>query len=221
VWTKRIEKARKRATLGEKLETWFDELEAVQRLGNHLPANIWNMDETGYGVGAAGSQQCLVALDSSERAAIDNARRVGGTGKQGQEWVTTIDCISVAGKEIAPVVILSGDVEFDPHNRPDDKRAQLWAYDSTQSGWTNNRFGLKWLTKRFLPFSKPANDLQQCLLIADGHVLHVQADFIAECMRHKVDWLILSAHLSQTQALDVGVFQLIKRRLCRGWVLCR
>jgi hypothetical protein len=32
VWTKKIEKARKRATLDEKLDTWFNELEQVRRV---------------------------------------------------------------------------------------------------------------------------------------------------------------------------------------------
>jgi hypothetical protein len=214
VWTKRIEKARKRATLNEKLETWFDELEQVRWVGGHLKENIWNMDETGYGVGAGASHQCLVALDSSERDAIDDARRVGGAGKQGQEWVTTIDCVSAVGKEIAPVVILPGNVDYDPRNRPDDPRARLWAFESTQSGWTNNTIGLKWLMKRFLPFSRPYDQSQRRLLIVDGHSSHVRADFIAGCMREKVDLLILPAHSShKTQPLDVGVFHTVKHRL--------
>jgi len=73
---------------------------------------------------------------------------------------------------------------------------------------------LKWLTKRFLPFSRPYDQSQRRLLIVDGHSSHVQAQFIAECMREKVDLLILPAHSShKTQPLDVGVFHTVKQRL--------
>ena len=45
------------------------------------------------------------------------------------------------------------------------------------------------------------------LLICDGHDSHISGNFIAHCIRHNIELLLLPPHSSHyTQLLDVAVF---------------
>jgi len=55
------------------------------------------------------------------------------------------------------------------------------------------------------------------LLIVDGHGSHIKARFIAFCMNHSTDLMVLPSHTSHiTQPLDVGIFGPLKAAMARA-----
>ena len=73
--------------------------------------------------------------------------------------------------------------------------------------------GLRWVMDVFEPNTATPN---QRLLIVDGHSSHVSPKFIAFCITHCIDLMILPAHSSHiTQPLNVSVFGPLKTALGR------
>ena len=62
-------------------------------------SNIWNMDESGFGVGESQTTKVLVPLERTQKYKV-----VAGK----QEWVTVIKYINAAGGAIAPMIIFKG-----------------------------------------------------------------------------------------------------------------
>jgi hypothetical protein len=75
--------------------------------------------------------------------------------------------------------------------------------------WINNTLAIEWLNKVFFPST--AHLQGRPSLIVDGHGSHLQRDFIALCMIHDTDLLILSPHSSHvSQLLDCNIFAPLK-----------
>ena len=73
--------------------------------------------------------------------------------------------------------------------------------------------GLRWLMDVLEPNTTTSD---RRLLIVDGHSSHVSPKFIAFCITHSIDLMILPAHSSHiTQPLDVAVFGPLKTALGR------
>jgi hypothetical protein len=164
------------------------------------PADMWNMDESGFGIGEELAIKVLVHLDSTQKHKV-----VGGK----QEWATTIECISAAGEALAPLIIFKGQ---DMNTRwLNEQSPQGWHFATSKNGWTSNNLGLAGLMNIFEPLTREKAAGRQRLLVADGHGSHIQGDFIAYCMENKIDLLIMPAHCSHIlQPLDVGVFTAFK-----------
>ena len=71
-----------------------------------------------------------------------------------------------------------------------------WYFTVTKKGWTNDEIGLEWLTKRFLPTTKPTDPEQRRLLILDGHHSHTTVEFMWQYFANKVQVLYLPAYYS-------------------------
>jgi hypothetical protein len=129
-----------------------------------------------------------------------------------QEWMTAIECVSASGVAIPPLLIFKAkhtNNGWIPAQAPPD-----WRFSTSNTGWTSDSHGYKWLTTVFAPSTQPEDPLAQRLLIMDGHSSHITANVIAFCMRNAVDMLILPPHTSHMlQPLDVGVFAPLKRTL--------
>jgi len=77
------------------------------------------------------------------------------------------------------------------------------------NGWTDNSKALAWLERSFGPGSemekKAAGQWQ--MLIFDGHISHVNHEFLSTCLDYKVLPLCLPPHTTHfSQPLDVSVF---------------
>ena len=57
---------------------------------------------------------------------------------------------------------------------------------STPSGWTNDEYGLAWLTNVFDRYTKDSARRKYRLLILDGHGSHVTMDFISYAVKKKI-----------------------------------
>lgn len=62
----------------------------------YLPENVYNMDESGFAVGASQSSRALVNIREKSSWKVVSGR---------QEWITAIECISAAGVALPPILI--------------------------------------------------------------------------------------------------------------------
>jgi hypothetical protein len=90
-----LEHARKEGATFENGKRWFDAVGAILEKYLYQPEDIWNMDESGFGIGEEQVFKVLVYLDTKQKHRV-----VGGK----QDWVTDIECINAAGEALAPLI---------------------------------------------------------------------------------------------------------------------
>jgi len=191
----------------EAIKRWFDAVAEKSLEHEYKPCNMWNMDESGFGIGESQSTKVLIPITSQHK----NKKIIGK-----QELVTDIECINAAGEAISPMIIFKGQQPNSGWLPPETPLN--WFFSCSENGWTSNEIGLQWLIKIFEPqsrsravFGPGPDDIHQRLLIVDGHGSHIRADFIAHCMENKIDLLVMPAHCTHVlQPLDVGVFAAFK-----------
>jgi hypothetical protein len=194
--SRKIDASRWKDTTPEVINAWFDAYADAYCKHNFAPHNIYNMDETGFGIGT--SQSCRVIIDSTLRT-----RYKMEPGRQ--EWVSVVECISADGNSLPPLVIFKAEnisntwiTESTPHD---------WQFSASSKGWTSNVHGLEWVRRVFEPATREKANGQPRLLICDGHDSHISGNFIGHCMDYNIVLLVLPPHTSHlTQPLDVCVF---------------
>ena len=96
-----------------------------------------------------------------------------------------------------------------------------WHFSANTKGWRSNLHGLEWLKCVFEPSIREKatqnGQLQQRLLICDGHDSHISGSFISYCIQNRISLLILPPHTSHMQFLDLSknILQLLSRTLMR------
>lgn len=201
IYARQMENARFDGASYEVVKRWFDAVATQLQEHTYEPQNIWNMDESGFGVGESQTTRVLVPIDSTHKH-----KRVAGK----QEWITDIECINAAGGALTPMIIFKAK-NLNTGWLPPETPAN-WHFGVSENGWTSNDLGLNWLIKVFEPQTRERAGNKRRLLIADGHGSHIRADFIAHCMENGIDLLIMPPHCSHLlQPLDVGVFSAFKR----------
>jgi hypothetical protein len=91
IYGQQLEHARQEGATFENGRRWFDAVEAMLEEHRYRPEDIWNMDESGFGIGEELAFKVLVYLDRTQKHRV-----VGGK----QEWVTDIECINAAAYHI-------------------------------------------------------------------------------------------------------------------------
>jgi hypothetical protein len=99
IYARQLEAARYNGASYDKVKAWFDAVAAKFQERVYDNSNVWNMDESGYGVGESQTTKVLVPLDRAQQY-----KTVVGK----QEWVTVIECISAAGVALPPMIIFKG-----------------------------------------------------------------------------------------------------------------
>ena len=90
-----------------------------------------------------------------------------------------------------------------------------WQWSLSNTSWSTETLAYKWITHVFEPLTATPTANRR-LLIVDGHGSQVKAPFIAICIAHSIDLMILPSHLLQkTQPSDVGIFGPLKYHLAR------
>ena len=190
-----MENARHNGASYKVVKSWFNAVAAQFHEHSYEPQNIWNMDESGFGVGESQTTRVLVLINSTHKY-----KSVAGK----QEWITDIECVSAAGEALAPMIIFKAknlNSSWLPPETPKD-----WHFGVSENGWTSNNLGLEWLVKVFDPQTRERAGNGRRLLIVDGHGSHIRADFIAYCIDYDIDLLVMPPHCSHLlQPLDVGV----------------
>jgi hypothetical protein len=203
IWTRQIDTARYRATSYDGVKRWFDAVTELWMHNQYDPDHVYNMDESGFAVGASQSSRALVNIRESS-----SWKQIGSR----QEWITAIECGSASGVAVPPLLIFKAkhtNTAWIPARTPKD-----WRFSTSNSGWTSDSHGYEWLTTVFEPSTRPEDPAMRRLLIMDGHSSHITANVIAFCMQRAIDLMILPPHCSHIlQPLDVGVFAPLKRAL--------
>jgi hypothetical protein len=201
IYARQMQAARYNGASYVAVKQWFDAVAAQIEEHGYEHANIWNMDESGFGIGESQTTKVLIPFQYNQKS-----KAIGGK----QEWVTTIEAVNAAGEALSPMIIWKGkhlNSGFISEDTPKD-----WSFAVSENGWTSNTLGLEWLIQVFERKTREKAAGARRLLIADGHGSHIRADFIAYCMEHDIDLLILPPHCSHIlQPLDVGVFAAFKR----------
>jgi DNA-binding MarR family transcriptional regulator len=140
ITTRQIESARHQEATFEALEHWFTVLQTKSQEQNYALCNIYNMDESGFGIGT--SQTNRVVVDATMRT---HWKVVPGR----QEWVSVIECISADKRVLPPLVIFKATTidstwSTNPH-------VYDWRFSASAKGWTSNVHGLQWLQQVFEP----------------------------------------------------------------------
>ncbi len=218
VWSRQLDTSRLDAATPEKLAPWFAEMGTILDRNRYKPENIFNMDETGHGIGTTQSTRCLVIRDAESGKGKGKKATKGTLGRQ--EWVTTVECVSAAGKSLPPLVIFKATGSFNTRWLPEQLEVQGWSGTTSNTGWTNDTLAYDWLERVFQPCTAPTTITtppQRRLLIVDGHGSRVKARFIAFCMNHAIDLMVLPSHTSHiTQPLDVSIFGPLKATMARA-----
>ena len=127
--------ARIEGTTPEKLQRWFDAYrQEVVDDPNVLECNVYNMDESGFSIGAI----------KATRVVIDKTLRTKFQAEPGrQEWVTVIECICQDGTTISLYIIFKGkdiNSKWIPDNVP-----TTWRVAVGENGWTSRRHSKEWI----------------------------------------------------------------------------
>jgi hypothetical protein len=90
------------------------------------PADMWNMDDLGFGISKEQAIKVLINLNSTQKPKVIRGK---------QEWVTVVECISAASKALAPLLILKGQ---DVDTQWIIKLSPLgWHFAASKNGWTS------------------------------------------------------------------------------------
>ena len=181
-----------RRTIG----AFFKKLAAIIKQYGIQWEDIWNVDESGFRVGA-GRLQCVITmiLDRAAHLASETCR----------DSVTCIEAVSAAGQHIAPMVIVSGALHspaWVKNDLPDDTLLAV-----SPNGYTDDILALKWI-QHFADRTAKMTKGTHRLLVFDGHGSHCTQQFLKICETNKIIPFSLPPHSSHLlQPLDVSVFQ--------------
>ncbi|SPO23066.1 related to transposases [Ustilago trichophora] len=181
------------------IQEWFNRLAEIMREYHVASTNVFNMDETGFMFGQAGSERIIVP--SGEPAARYKAQP--GT----RESATIIECIGSGGQVLSPLIITKGRVHTVGEQRRMEGVPASWRFAKTDNGWTSHALGLEWLETIFEPETRPSTPSTWRLLIIDGHKSHTSEPFLNLCWNRNIIPFLLPAHATHVmQPLDVSIF---------------
>ena len=200
-YTQKYDYQRAKCENPELIKSWFMRVwEAIEKYGI-LEEDIYNMDETGFQMGVAGTYRAICGLETKKKDA--KALQPGN-----REWVTAIICINAAGWFLPPQIIFAAANHQSQwyQNLPEN-----YILSVSKNGWTTNELGIEWLQRVFEPNTASRTIGEYRLLILDGHGSHATTEFDRFCMEKKIIPLYMPPHSSHIlQPLDVSCFSPLK-----------
>ncbi|KAL8356743.1 hypothetical protein RB601_001856 [Gaeumannomyces tritici] len=198
---RRIENARVQGATTAIIKQWWERL-LIPEVAAIKPENTYNADEGGLQEGRTGNGIVL---------GLAGARALQRKDPGSRTWTSFIECISATGVSLPPLIIFKGKNVQEQWFPANLAPFQGWEFTATNNGWTNDRTGLEWLQKVFIPRTKPSPPAPR-LLILDGHGSHVTTKFMLLCFRNDIFLLYLPTHSSHVlQPLDLAVFSPLKQ----------
>jgi hypothetical protein len=120
-------------------------------------------------------------------------------------------CVSAIGKRVPATLLYTGE-SFDLQDTwvQDLEDKDDFFFGASSNGWSNDAYGVQWLTEVFEPSTRPSSPREKRLLIVDGHSSHLNMVFINKCWDLRIILLILPPHSThRLQPLDVVLFGLL------------
>lgn len=183
----------------EKIEHWFEVIGRVLEDPAIVRENVYNMDETGVMLSMLGSVKVLVG--KADLRTYRGARVKRTT-------VTAIECISADGRYLNPMVIWPATTHrsnWTTHNTPG------WHYACSESGYTDSKISLEWLTRVFEPQTRERANGKPRVLICDGFGTHATLEILEHCFANNILLCRLPSHTShKLQPCDIAVFAPLK-----------
>ncbi|SJX63542.1 related to transposase [Sporisorium reilianum f. sp. reilianum] len=178
---------------------WYNKLSEIMCNFSIASMDIFNMDETSFIFGQAGSERMVVP--SGDLASWFKAQP--GT----QESATIVKCIRSGGQVLLLLIITKGVCHTVGEHRRMNGVPALWCFTKSSNGWTNNKLAVEWLKTIFDPSTRPLTRSQYRLLIIDGHRSHMMDAFCNAAWSRQIILLMLLAHATHImQLLDVSIF---------------
>lgn len=110
-----LEYVRKDGATYEHVKGWLAAVDTMLREHEYDPADMRNMEESGFGIGEEQAMKRLVHLDSTQKYKVIGSK---------QEWVIVIECISAADEVLALLLIF----------RDQDVNTR-WIEEQSPNGW--------------------------------------------------------------------------------------
>lgn len=197
-----------------KIEDWFELIGKVLDGPDILSENVYNMDETGVMLSKLGSVKVLVATNDVRDYRGARVKR---------KMVTAVECISADGRFLNPMIIWPASTHranWTTFPTPG------WHYAFSDSGYTDSRLSLEWLTRVFDPQTSERANGKPRVLICDGFGTHEKLEILVHCLTNNIKLCRLPSHTShKLQPCDIAVFAPLKtsyrdnaERLERGGV---
>ncbi|RAL66321.1 hypothetical protein DID88_005991 [Monilinia fructigena] len=95
-YSRQLESNRAKEATPENIQAWFDAFRTRLIERKYELDDMYNMDETGFGVGT--TQSTRIIVDSTQKS---NWKVTASK----QEWITAFECVNAAGKALSPMVI--------------------------------------------------------------------------------------------------------------------
>jgi hypothetical protein len=199
-----LDSDRKKAEKKERYELYLKLIKEKIDFYNLQPSQIYNMDEKGFLIGLLQKGHRVfskAAYEQGYKQFLQDGNR---------EWITTVACICADGTALPPALIYaakSGNLQDSWLQDFEAEKAENRCYfGASETGWTNNEFGLEWL-RIFDQETKAKASRGWRLLIMDGHGSHVTMSFIEYCDKNRILLAILPPHSTHNlQPLDVALF---------------
>jgi len=120
--TRQLNAYRLEADSIENLAPWFSDMGAMLNIHHYNPENIYNMDESGFGIGTTQSSRVLVVRGEVIKGKGKASKAISGR----QEWVTSIECVSASGQLLPPLVIFKATGTMNARWLPDEPEVRGW-----------------------------------------------------------------------------------------------
>lgn len=200
---------RKRADSAYKYALYFELLAQKIEKYNLKPEQIYNMDEKGFMIGITARSKRIFARRQYEQGGLKQHIQDGN-----REWITTIACICANKTKLPPALIYIGKSGTIQESWVDDfdTKAHTCFFTTSESGWTSDELGYKWLVRVFDQETKTKAGQGWRLLILNGHGSHLNMRFLNYCDSNRILVSIYPAHATHTlQPLNVSLFAPLSR----------
>jgi hypothetical protein len=145
------------------------------------------LTEKGFLIGIA---QCVKRILTRE---LYNSDQITAAKQDGsREFISLLSTICTDGTRVPPALIYKGSSRDLQSSWIEDLQESQEAYfASSANGWSSNAFGIIYITTVFDPATQAKTGRGRRLLIVDGHLSHVNLEFLNTCDRLKILVLIL------------------------------
>src|SRR5205814_1010093 len=152
--------------------------------------NIYNFDEKGFIIGLGSASKRVMTRKALESGRILEANQDGS-----REFISLLASICADGTYLPPTLIYKGRSQDMQDTWLEDFSDSETAYfGCSESGWSNDGLGLKWLEQVFEHHTCEKGSHGHQLLIVDGHSSHVNLKFLDYADKKQIIVLILPPH---------------------------
>lgn len=198
---------RRAAAIEFTLVELFDELQARCDQYNISPCDLYDMNEIGFEHNRPPSGSLV--FDKRDRPCFGNTSR----------WTYTVESSSADGRMLEPMIVHHGEDPGRDHLVDEIYNDHsTWEFALSTEVWKDNRLGLRWLQKCFIPRAGARRKGEHILLILDNHPSHRIGEFIYDCYVDQIIPIYVPLHCDYLlQPLDLGPWSSARNWYKRYW----